>query len=202
MNTIVSMEQKFNTTILMEPFLKTFRIKINKLLICYTIFSVCLLICVSPYYGRKLEISAIIMNVYKTVAVVHTCFYIEFISFFFTSIINILSDTVKDDYVLRLSVAHIHQMMKLLRYIKYFHYKIHGCCDVINKRFGWIIIIILMESIVSSIRAGIYIFDFRNSLAGEHFLLIRNYLIIIITKPIFLIQFHYCRGKSTQMKMK
>lgn len=175
MNTIISIEQKFNTTIPMEQFLKNFRNKTIKILICYFITSAYPLYTPTPFHGRGLEICVTIMIVYKTILVIHVCFYIEFISFFFTSIINILRDTTKDDYVLRLSVAHINEMVKILRHIKYFHYKLHGCCRVINERFGWILIMIVLQTTLSSIRSGFYIFNYRASFVGEHLLIIRNY---------------------------
>lgn len=169
-----SMERKFNTTIRMERFLNKFRIKIIKLVIFYSIASAYLVTISlhSSYYSIQLNAA---MNFFKIVVVAHICFYIEFISFFLESIKKVLDNTVKDDYVLRLSVAHINETVKILRYIKYFHYKIHGCCGIINKHFGWIIIAIVLESASSLIRSGFYIFFYRASFVGENSFFIRNY---------------------------
>lgn len=145
--------------------------KVKCIVLC-TIFSISIrLLYPSPVYGRVPDIFVGILVLYKIVAIIHAVFYIETSRFMLISSSRCIVTVSTDKTVLKANEA-----LHMLRHLKIIHFKIYQVYKVLNTRFGWILIAVIIESLVMSSKALYWIFVYSTSFHGGLALLLRKYI--------------------------
>lgn len=137
------------------------------------ISSILRLIFASPLYGRIPEMCITVLSFYKIIAIFHCTFFIDF-SITLMAAINRGLEKNNIDYDLRWR-CEPKKLIKRLYHLKLIHFKLWQCRRVINKRFGWILLTVFIDSIVIFTRSGYATFLFEQTYGQYLLLMTRNY---------------------------
>lgn len=176
MKVIDKMNQRLNTSISSDLFIKKFSNKIKKFIIGEFIFFGILFPTSHIVHGIYVELFYhAVFLFYRLVAIVHVTFYIDLIAYVMHSMIERLEQVWQEYTLNRSSAEYIHRTTSILRHVKYYHYKMQCCHRVMNECFGWIIVLIVMETFLAATRTGYWAFIFAVSYEFHLSMIIRKY---------------------------
>lgn len=118
---------------------------------------ICICLCVtilfritfhSPLHGQRYEIMSLIVWFYKTMTLFHTMFYVELLNFLFSSITSRIDLTkIQHTSVWNIELClGISEVINILNTLKFYHFQVWKCYQIINKHFGYIIIAITIDT--------------------------------------------------------
>lgn len=130
----------------------------------------------SPLYGRIYELSSAIMWFYRSMAVLHSVFYIDLFTLLFSSIGSSLN--VHRKIILKKqSVKNLNGITDILRNVKCQHLKLWECGRLINEYFGWILSVIVVDSAFTVTNDGYWLFLSITLYGRNIFLHLRKYIV-------------------------
>lgn len=99
----------------------------------------------SPSYGRLYEFSSAIMWFYRIMAVIHLVFFIDLLSLQISTISFAVRAHAK---AIRMQVAlkSLKELIHILGHVKFLHFKVYQCGQILNKNFGWILTFVAIDS--------------------------------------------------------
>lgn len=175
LRTLNDMHENLNTTISLNDFLKAFGIKV-KIIVIGQLVLFAILFSSSHYtYGHHVETYHAILLIYRLAATAHAIFYIDFITFLMVSMKNQL-ELKYMEYSAKNTVDYMTRAIGIVRLAKRFHFNIQSCYHMMNECFGWIIVLIVMESFLTATKSGFWAFHYGISFHFDLVRLIRKYV--------------------------
>lgn len=184
-------EEKTLTKIDWELFHKKICLKHKRVLLCYFVTVFFRLWLRSPLYGRVYELSSAILWFYRIISVLHSVFYIDLLTLLMSSVslaIRAQAKAIRH----RVCSKSLCDVINILNDVKYQHFKLWQCAGMLNKYFGWILVIDFMDSAFSITYDGYSLF-FSISVYGKNiFLHLRNYISFVVINDMVCLFFVFC----------
>lgn len=175
LRTLTDMNRQLNASMSLNDFFTAFGIKV-KIIAVGQLALFGILFSSSYYtYGYHVEIYHAILLIYRIAAAAHVIFYTDLITFLMVSMKNQL-ELKYTEYSLHKSVDYVDRATDIVRLAKRSHFNLHSCQHVMNECFGWIIVLIVMESFLSATKSGFWAFHYAISFHFDLVRLIRKYV--------------------------
>lgn len=176
---IENLETRTTTKIAWKKFKRQISWRFSIVLGCYVISFVFRLVFPSPTYGRWYELWYTILWFFRTTTILHIIFYVD--------LLNILLSSVASSVEIqrKLSSGQFNfrpkNVIPIVNRIKFHHFQIWECFQVINKYFGNILIASTIDSTYTVTNTGYCVF----------FLWMEGHDILIIFRKYSLNQFNF-----------
>lgn len=132
----------------------------------------------SPLYGRLYEFSTAMLWFYRSISVIHFVFYIDLLTLQMSTIVFAVRAQAK---AIRMTVSlkNLNELIQILKHVKILHFKLWQCSQIFNEYFGWVLVVVLIDSTFTmSVSGYIFFVSFTNH--GENlFQPMRKYILYI-----------------------
>lgn len=165
---VESLEKQTFTQIAWGKFRKQITFKIT-IIVIWHLYSVFFrLVWMSPFYGRRFEILASLVLLYKMAATYHTVFYVDLLSLLSSAIVQ--SVTKQRQNIQKKRSWQANEIINFMLLVKTQHMQLWEGIQVLNKHFGLIAVAIMIETMFTTTSNGYWSFFYW--IRGEKWLVI------------------------------
>lgn len=162
------LEKQTFTQIAWEKFRKRITFKIT-LIVTWHLFSAFFrLVWMSPFYGRRFEIFASLILLYRMAAVYHMVFYVDLLTLLSSTIVQ--SVTKHRQNIQKKKSWQTNEIINFMLIVKTQHMQLWECIQVLNKHFGLIAVAIMIEAMFTTTSNGYWSFFYWTR--GEKWLVV------------------------------
>lgn len=164
-----------------EKFQTIYKQVVIIMFVCYLVNTSVRCNILSPFKNEQAELSLSIMNLYKVCSFIHAIFYLYAIRFMFLSINTKIDDKDFESTIEMCSMLggeFERSMNDTLLYfdrLQLYYFKLWEVITIFNERFGWSLLALIIDSIISAVHAIYWLFVYPSSMDNGIYLIWRKY---------------------------
>lgn len=135
---------------------KRISLKFKKAYLCYFVVIFFRLVIKSPVFGRRYEMWSSFLWFYRSATILHAVFYVDLLRFLISSVSHGIESQRKA--LKKKDSVELNELIDIVKTVKYHHYQVCECLQVINDHFGRIFVAIAVDSIFTLTNTGYWFF--------------------------------------------
>lgn len=185
------LERKLYVKIDYKPFERTFQWRLRFVLLVFLVILV-MKILFNSYVGIESdEIAQFFIYYLKEFALLHILFHIEFVNFLLQTINTEFNPCHKQcEYVVKPIQPKTIELLLAMRHCKYIHFRVWKIFRILNIRFGWILVALLLAILldISYSSYWLWVFLYIHKSSNEQIKLqqiMRKYVFLFVIRTLF-----------------